>query len=125
MKRTVLAAAVGLLLVGCAPPAAMGPIAVYDARGFHYESNILDGTIRIADGCMTVRWQGADVVLMFPDDEVAWDPDTAVLTYGGNDYGDGDTISLEAIVHYGRTSGSVPETCPPSVRVYVLESGLD
>jgi hypothetical protein len=120
----VLTATLGLLLVGCGPSSAVGPVAVYDPHGFHYESNVLDGTIHISDGCMTVRWQGDDVVLLFPADEVTWDAKVAEFTYGGQAYGDGDPISLESIVHFGRTSGSVPEACPPSVRVYVLEAGL-
>jgi hypothetical protein len=120
-----LSVALAVLLGGCSPPAAVGPVAVYDARGRHYEANVLDGTIRISEGCMTVRWQGDDVVLMFPADEVTWDAEAAAFTYGGTAYGDGDAISLEAIVHFGRTSGTVPEACPPSVRVYVLEEGLD
>jgi hypothetical protein len=124
MKRMALAATLGLLLVGCAPSAAVGPVAVYDPHGLHYESNILEGTIHITAGCMTVRWQGDDVVLMFPADEVTWDAEAAAFTYGGRAYGDGDAISLEAIVHFGRTAGSVPEACPASVRVYVLQAGL-
>ena len=120
-----LSVALATLLVGCAPPAAVGPVAVYDARGRHYEANILAGTIRISEGCMTVGWQGDDVVLMFPADEVTWDAGAEEFTYGGRAYGDGDSISLDAIVHFGRTSGSVPEACPPSVRVYVLEEGLE
>ena len=120
-----LSVALAVLLGGCAPPAAVGPVAVYEARGRHYEANILEGTIRISEGCMTVGWQGDDVVLMFPADEVTWDPEAAAFTYRGQAYGNGDSISLDAIVHFGRTSGTIPEACPPSVRVYVLEEGLE
>ena len=127
MRRWPVAAVVAgaVALGGCGASSAVGPVAVYDPRGLHYESNVLEGTIRIADGCMTVRWQGDDVVLMFPADEVSWDAEAAAFTYAGRAYRDGDPISLEAIVHFGRTSGSIPEACPPSVRVYVLEAGLD
>jgi hypothetical protein len=124
MKRMASAATLGLLLVGCGPPPDFGPIAVYDPHGLHYESNILEGTIHVSEGCMTVRWQGDDVVLLFPSDEVTWDPKATAFTYGGKAYADGDAISLEAIVHFGRTAGSVPEACPASVRVYVLQAGL-
>ncbi len=124
MKRRALPAILGLLLVGCGPPPDFGPLAVYDPHGRHYESNVFEGTIHVSEGCMTVRWYGDDVVLLFPSDEVTWDPEASAFAYGGQEYGDGDSIRLEAIVHFGRTSGSVPEACPPSVRVYVLEAGL-
>lgn len=98
---------------------------MYDPHGLHYEANIFEGTIHITAGCMTVHWQGDDVVLLFPSDEVTWDPKASAFTSGGQAYGDGDSIRLKAIVHFGRTAGSVPEACPPSVRVYVLQAGLD
>ncbi|HEX7589952.1 MAG TPA: hypothetical protein VF362_03125 [Demequinaceae bacterium] len=125
MKRMALAATLGLVLVGCGPPPDFGPVSVYDPHGLHYEATIFEGTIHITAGCMTVHWQGPDVVLLFPSDEVMWDPKAAAFTYGGRAYADGDAISLEAIVDFGRTAGSVPEACPPSVRVYVPQAGLD
>jgi hypothetical protein len=125
MKRMAFAAALGLLLVGCSSPKDFGPVAVYEPHGLHFEANIFEGTIRVNAGCMTVRWQGDEVVLLFPAKEVAWDPAAATFTYGGRAYRDGDAITLNAIVDFGRNSGSVPAACPPKMRVYVLQAGLD
>ena len=120
----MLSAAFALALVGCGPPPDFGPVAVYDPHGPHYETTDLAGTVHISEGCVTVRWQGNDVVLLFPSKEVKWDPDAAQFTYGGQAYGDGDSIRLKAIVHFGRETGDVPEACPLVEHVFVLRAGV-
>ena len=124
MLSAALALALVPALVACGPPPDFGPVSVYAPHGHHYEANILEGTVHIADGCMTVHWQGDNVLLLFPSKEVTWDPKAATFTYGGQAYGDGDAIRLRAIVHFGRYAGSIPKACPPAERVYVLQAGV-
>jgi len=120
----VFCVALSFLLAGCGATEDDGPIPVYDARGRYYQTNILTGSVQISDTCVTVRRDGDDILFLFPSDEVAWDPETATMTYLGKPYQDGDSIMLPAIVYFGRYSGTVPEGCPFLKRVYVLEDGL-
>lgn len=117
MKRTV-----GLLFgavlacfagAGCggepsSDPEAAEHVGTYRAVGEGGDAALLEGTVRLIDGCFVVEQDpGGRYLPFFPEDEVTWSD--AGLRYGGNTYGEGDVIALG-----GGASGTLapmPERC--------------
>lgn len=102
MRKLLSAAAFALLLAGCGNDpggleSADSPVARYDwsPRDGGMQA-LLEGTLELRDGCLVVNpsWDDADTVVVaaFPRTYVSWNADSEVLTFGGVDYGVGDSI---------------------------------
>ncbi len=83
-------------------------VGTYQASADGGDGALLEGTVRVVGGCLTVRQGDAgDAFLpLFPDDEVRWS--RGRLDYDGQSYSDGDAIALT-----GGSSGWLDEVVIP------------
>ena len=77
---------------------AWGPLAVVSGAAGG-DLALIAGTVRIADGCVLLNEQGADVLLVWPSESTLWNAETKVVSFETFDGGivqlrDGDTVSL-------------------------------
>ncbi|WP_210651429.1 hypothetical protein [Nocardioides sp. SYSU D00065] len=83
-------------------------VGTYEATGEGGDGALLEGTVRLADGCFLVESTTSERFLVyFPGNEVGWSDKG--LRYAGTTYGAGDSIVLGG----GASSGSwpVPSAC--------------
>lgn len=100
MRNVLATASVALLAVigaGCSADAAdeaVRHVGTYEAIGQGGDWALLEGTVRLVDGCLLVEQDdlGERYLVYFPDDEVAWSRDG--LVYAESTYGAGDGIAL-------------------------------
>jgi hypothetical protein len=113
--RTVPATVSLALLCAAGAGCSAGPsdavsahVGTYEAAGEGGDGALLEGTVRLEDGCLFVEASADERFLAyFPDDEVEWSG--RGLRYGGSTYGSGDSIALG-----GGTSSAtrpVPSDC--------------
>ncbi|MBE7699858.1 hypothetical protein H9623_05975 [Oerskovia sp. Sa1BUA8] len=120
-----LVTAVGGLGAACAAPgpddaptptAPLGPAAVYRTVGTGGDAALLEGVVRIVDGCLYVDGQEGTgrYFPYFPVTDTAWEDDT--LVWDGGRYVDGDPISLGGgeIGPGGLTDAVAPAGCDDS-----------
>lgn len=83
-------------------------VGTYEATGEGGDGALLEGTVRLEDGCLFVEAStGGRFLAYFPEDEVEWRDEG--LRYDGTTYGSGDSIVLG-----GGTSSAtrpVPSDC--------------
>lgn len=102
MKRLLVTGAFAVLVAGCShDPGGLdapdSPVARYDwsSRDGGMDA-LLGGTLEMRGGCLVVNpsWDDADTVVVaaFPRAYASWDADRELLSYGGRDYGIGDSI---------------------------------
>lgn len=118
MKRhfggVVVAALVLVLASGCSAAAGLpdsGPLAMYPRPDAGMDA-LLEGTLRVVDGCVTVESaDAASVVPVFPVGDATWSDDT--LTRRGETYRSGDAIALGGGFSAGTTmeGAYIPEGC--------------
>ena len=106
MRRDISAAT---LVLVCAAGAGCGAgtadevsrhVGTYEATGEGGDGALLEGTVRLDDGCFLVEAaRGERFLVYFPEDEVEWTVDG--LRHGGSTYEAGDSIALG-----GGSSGS-------------------
>ncbi|MGN8553107.1 UNVERIFIED_CONTAM: hypothetical protein OHV15_11045 [Microbacterium sp. SLM126] len=109
-----VAAVVAGLVSGCS--AAMiptsGPVAVHPRPEAGMDA-LLEGILRTDGGCVRVEFEGGEAMPTFPAGDVEWAGDT--LTWRGEPYVDGDSISLgggfTGTASHPSSSGYVPEAC--------------
>lgn len=78
------------------------------ATGEGGDGALLEGTVRLEDGCFLVEAStGERFLTYFPEDEVEWSDEG--LRYGGSTYGSGDSIALGGGI--ASDSRPVPSDC--------------
>ncbi|WP_134767805.1 hypothetical protein [Nocardioides sp. 1609] len=114
----------GLVVAGCGTDkpdstesAALAEhVGTYQAFGEGGNGALLEGTVRVVDGCLTVvRGDGEAYLPFFPDDEVRWNGGR--LDYLGETFGDGDAIALGGGVSGIVEGATVPENCDVKPRL--------
>ena len=85
-------------------------VGTYDSYGEGGDAALLEGTVRLVDGCLFVEQRdvGERYLVYFPDREVEWSDDG--LRYAGSTYGAGDAIAL------GGGASGVPQPVPSDCR---------
>lgn len=121
MKTFVLVAltVTGLSLAGCSSDepdsresAALAEhVGTYEATGDGGAAALLEGAVRLLDGCFTVEQRGVrdGFLPLFPDDEVAWSDGR--LDYDGKTYGEGDAIALGGGETGNVEGATIPDDC--------------
>jgi hypothetical protein len=99
MSRSLPVFGVLLAVAGCnaEQPGNVAEVAkhvgTYRAVGEGGDGALLEGTVRIVEGCFLVQQDtGGRYLPFFPEGEVRWS--NGGLNYNGEDYGDGDAIAL-------------------------------
>lgn len=84
-------------------------VGTYEPTGEGGDGALLEGTVRLEDGCLYVEAStGERFLAYFPEDEVEWSD--RGLRFGGSTYGSGDSIALSG----GTSSATRP--VPPDCR---------
>lgn len=85
-----------------------GHVGTYEATGEGGDGALLEGTVRVNDGCFFVEAStGERFLVYFPDDEVEWSDEG--LRYGASTFETGDSIALGGGV--SSASRPVPSDC--------------
>ena len=99
MRRIPASAALAIVCtsgIGCSAETsdeAPRHVGTYKATGEGGDGALLEGTVRLDDGCFIVETSAAERFLVyFPDDEVGWSEEG--LHHGGSTYSNGDSIAV-------------------------------
>lgn len=118
-----LAATAALLLAGCGGESASAQAGTPVPYGTHHVDKSLGmptaqvlGTLKLADGCLMVEFEGHEYPLVLPDVAV-WDEQAQEVAIEGRTYAMGDEVSWGGA--YG-PRGDVPESCPLDAETAVV-----
>lgn len=94
------------------PNGADGPLVATDPDipGAASETALLEGRITVRDGCVVAESRDGTVTLVFPQSQVEPAEPPAVLNFRGEDYREGDSISVGGAMR--ADSAGVPGGCP-------------
>lgn len=116
MLPVVVALAV---LAGCSPahPLTDQEVALYESTGTALEA-AGGGTVVRDDGCLYFEGGGCRTLPIFPRGAVSWDG--TVLEFDGEEYREGDTITVGGGETAPPRRHTIPRACDPEVPTWLV-----
>ena len=104
-----------LLAVGCAATVDVpqsGPVAMYPQPNGGMDA-LLEGTLTVIEDCVVVtQSDGSIAVPVFPVGDASWDGDEGVLSWRGDEFREGDPISVGGgFSDAALTAAYIPTSC--------------